>query len=74
MENSIIGMTPPLFSQNYGKFLKILIILSWALQGNDCRLQFWSILVQAAVDDNSDVFYNLGTEFIENLLQEILEL
>ena len=41
-----------------------------ALQGTDCRLQFWSMLVQATVDDNSDVLYNIGTEFIENLLQE----
>ena len=41
-----------------------------ALQGPDCRLQFWSMLVQATVDDNSDVLYNIGSEFIENLLQE----
>ena len=43
---------------------------SLALQGTGCRLQFWSILVQATVDGNSDVLYNIETEFLENLLQE----
>ena len=33
-------------------------------------LQFWNILVQAAVDVNSDVLHDNGLKLLENLLKE----